>query len=65
MCRSGRPVVRAHTRSWPTLAGIAMDVAEFDGDGLVYEKNGVRVTAFEVDVMSSSRVTAISPNGAE
>jgi ribonuclease Z len=31
------------------LSGIATDVTEFDGDGLVYEKNGVRVIAFEVD----------------
>jgi ribonuclease Z len=31
------------------LSGIATDVAEFDRDGLVYEKNGVRVIAFEVD----------------
>jgi ribonuclease Z len=31
------------------LSGIATDVTEFDHDGLVYEKNGVRVIAFEVD----------------
>jgi ribonuclease Z len=31
------------------LSGIAADVSEFDGDGVVYEKNGVRVIAFEVD----------------
>lgn len=31
------------------LSGIATDVAEFDRDGLVYEKNGVKVIAFEVD----------------
>jgi len=31
------------------LAGIATDVTEFDRDGLVYEKDGVRVIAFEVD----------------
>jgi ribonuclease Z len=31
------------------LAGIATDVTEFDGDGVVYEKGGVRVIAFEVD----------------
>src|ERR1700745_3956472 len=31
------------------LSGIATDVTEFDCDGLVYEKNGVRVIAFEVD----------------
>jgi ribonuclease Z len=31
------------------LSGIATDVSEFDRDGLVYEKNGVRVIAFEVD----------------
>src|SRR5262245_57223118 len=30
-------------------AGIALDVAEFDRDGTVYEKNGVKVIAFEVD----------------
>ena len=31
------------------LSGIATDVKEFDSDGLVYEKNGVKVIAFEVD----------------
>jgi ribonuclease Z len=31
------------------LSGIATDVTEFDMDGLVYEKNGVKVIAFEVD----------------
>ena len=31
------------------LSGIATDVTEFNSDGLVYEKNGVRVLAFEVD----------------
>src|SRR5258707_3550153 len=31
------------------LSGIATDVTEFDRDGPVYEKNGVRVIAFEVD----------------
>ena len=31
------------------LPGIATDVAEFDRDGLVYEKGGVKVIAFEVD----------------
>ena len=31
------------------LSGIATDVSEYDRDGLVYEKNGVRVIAFEVD----------------
>ena len=31
------------------LSGIATDVTEFDRDGLVYEKNGVKVIAFEVD----------------
>jgi ribonuclease Z len=31
------------------LSGIATDVAEFDRDGVVYEKNGVKVIAFEVD----------------
>jgi ribonuclease Z len=30
-------------------SGIATDVGEFEGDGLVYERNGVRVIAFEVD----------------
>ena len=29
--------------------GIATDVTEFDRDGLVYEKDGVKVIAFEVD----------------
>src|SRR4029079_19597170 len=31
------------------LAGIATDVTEFDRDGFVYEKGGVKVIAFEVD----------------
>jgi ribonuclease Z len=31
------------------LSGIATDVSEYDRDGLVYEKNGVKVIAFEVD----------------
>ena len=31
------------------LEGIATDVSEFDCDGPVYEKNGVKVIAFEVD----------------
>src|SRR3954468_4941403 len=31
------------------LSGIATNVTEFDRDGLVYEKNGVKVIAFEVD----------------
>jgi ribonuclease Z len=30
-------------------AGIATEVTEFDRDGVVYEKNGVKVIAFEVD----------------
>ena len=30
-------------------SGIATDVTEFDRDGVVYEKNGVKVIAFEVD----------------
>jgi ribonuclease Z len=30
-------------------AGIAVAAEEFDRDGLVYERNGVKVTAFEVD----------------
>ena len=30
-------------------SGIAVAVDEFDKDGVVYEKNGVKVTAFEVD----------------
>ena len=29
--------------------GIAIDVSEFDRDGVVYEKNGVKVIAFEVN----------------
>jgi ribonuclease Z len=29
--------------------GVAVAVEEFDRDGVVYERNGVRVTAFEVD----------------
>jgi ribonuclease Z len=31
------------------LSGIATDVTEFDRDGTVYEKDGVKVIAFEVD----------------
>jgi ribonuclease Z len=31
------------------LSGIATDIAEFDRDGVVYERNGVKVIAFEVD----------------
>jgi ribonuclease Z len=31
------------------LSGIAIDVTEFDHDGVVYEKGGVKVIAFEVD----------------
>lgn len=31
------------------LSGIAAEVREFDSDGVVYEKNGVKVVAFEVD----------------
>jgi ribonuclease Z len=31
------------------LSGIATDVTEYDRDGLVYDKNGVKVIAFEVD----------------
>jgi ribonuclease Z len=31
------------------LSGIATDVTEFDRDGLVYERSGVKVIAFEVD----------------
>ena len=31
------------------VSGIATDVSEFDCDGPVYEKNGVKVIAFEVD----------------
>ena len=31
------------------LSGIATEVTEFDRDGPVYEKNGVKVIAFEVD----------------
>jgi ribonuclease Z len=30
-------------------AGVAVHVEEFDNDGVVYEKNGVKVIAFEVD----------------
>jgi ribonuclease Z len=31
------------------LSGIVTDVSEYDRDGLVFEKNGVKVIAFEVD----------------
>ena len=31
------------------LSGIATEVTEFHGDGVVYERNGVKVIAFEVD----------------
>jgi ribonuclease Z len=30
-------------------AGVALDIVEFDTDGVIYETNGVRVIAFEVD----------------
>lgn len=30
-------------------SGIAVEVAEFDRDGVIYEKDGLKVTAFEVD----------------
>jgi ribonuclease Z len=30
-------------------AGVAVEVAEFDSDGTVYQSNGVKVIAFEVD----------------
>ena len=29
--------------------GVGIEVNEFSTDGIVYEKNGVKVTAFEVD----------------
>jgi ribonuclease Z len=31
------------------IEGIKTDVTEFDRDGIVFEKNGLKVTAFEVD----------------
>jgi ribonuclease Z len=31
------------------LSGIAIDVSEYDRDGLIYDQNGVKVIAFEVD----------------
>ena len=31
------------------LSGIAVDVSEYDRDGVVHDKNGVKVIAFEVD----------------
>jgi ribonuclease Z len=31
------------------LSGIAVDVSEYDRDGVIHDKNGVRVIAFEVD----------------
>lgn len=31
------------------LEGVALDITEFDTDGVIYEKNGVKVIAFEVD----------------
>ena len=40
--------IRLEDEKLPT-EGIAIKVEEFDKDGVVYEKNGVKVTAFEVD----------------
>jgi ribonuclease Z len=40
--------IRAADERLP-LSGIATDVLEFDRDGTVYERNGVKVIAFEVD----------------
>jgi ribonuclease Z len=40
--------IRAADEKLP-LAGIATNVTEFDRDGTVYEKGGVKVIAFEVD----------------
>ena len=40
--------IRAADEKLP-LSGIATDIAEFDRDGVVYEKGGVKVIAFEVD----------------
>jgi len=31
------------------LSGIAIDVSEYDRDGVIYDQNGVKVIAFEVD----------------
>ena len=41
-------LVRVADEKFP-LSGIATDVTEFDRDGIVYEKDGVKVIAFEVD----------------
>jgi len=40
--------IRAADEKLP-LSGIATDIVEFDRDGVVYEKDGVTVVAFEVD----------------
>jgi ribonuclease Z len=40
--------IRAADEKLP-LSGIATDIVEFDRDGVVYEKGGVKVIAFEVD----------------
>jgi ribonuclease Z len=40
--------IRAADEKLP-LSGIATDIVEFDRDGVVYEKGGVKVVAFEVD----------------
>ena len=40
--------IRAADEKLP-LSGIATEVSEYDCDGPVYEKNGVKVIAFEVD----------------
>src|SRR5262245_12087780 len=46
-CRR-RDTVSAQRRSRAD-SGIATDVTEFDRDGTIYEKGGVKVVAFEVD----------------
>jgi ribonuclease Z len=40
--------IRVADEKFP-LSGIATDVTEFDREGIVYEKGGVKVIAFEVD----------------
>jgi ribonuclease Z len=41
--------IRMASKPTPSPQGIATTVIEFDKDGIVYDKNGVQVTAFEVD----------------
>jgi ribonuclease BN (tRNA processing enzyme) len=49
------------------LSGIATEIVEFDRDGIIYEKNGVKVIAFESTTATSSSpvtVTVLNTPGA-